>query len=105
MTLGSAATDPVVLWLNGGPGCSSLDGLFYEQGPLLVTPDGATLVRNNNRHPPIHPLLRFDSLPQLGYHSQHAVPGGTMAPVEWSSAFRTCESTCLPSYDFFFSLT
>jgi serine carboxypeptidase-like clade 2 len=27
-------------------GCSSLDGLFYEQGPLLVSSDGKTLVRN-----------------------------------------------------------
>ncbi|KAF9564252.1 alpha/beta-hydrolase [Agrocybe pediades] len=42
----SPETAPFTLWLNGGPGCSSMIGLFQENGPCKVNSDGATTVLN-----------------------------------------------------------
>jgi carboxypeptidase C (cathepsin A) len=39
---------PVVVWLNGGPGASSLAGLFMENGPFSVMSDGAAIATNHS---------------------------------------------------------
>ncbi|XP_077212802.1 serine carboxypeptidase 1-like [Tasmannia lanceolata] len=44
----NSSTLPLVLWLNGGPGCSSLGyGAMTELGPFRVASDGKTLYRND----------------------------------------------------------
>ncbi|XP_042426219.1 serine carboxypeptidase II-3-like [Zingiber officinale] len=43
----NSRSKPIVLWLNGGPGCSSLGyGAMEELGPFRVMSDGKTLYRN-----------------------------------------------------------
>uniref|UniRef100_A0A0E0KIL0 Uncharacterized protein n=1 Tax=Oryza punctata TaxID=4537 RepID=A0A0E0KIL0_ORYPU len=43
----SPSTDPVILWLTGGPGCSAFSGVVYEVGPMkyVLEPYNGSLPR------------------------------------------------------------
>jgi carboxypeptidase D len=55
-----------VIWLNGGPGCSSMDGALMELGPYRVTADG-TLIYNEGSWDEFANLLFVDNPVGTGF--------------------------------------
>ncbi|EIE22088.1 peptidase S10, serine carboxypeptidase [Coccomyxa subellipsoidea C-169] len=64
------AYDPVVLWLNGGPGCSSFDGFLFEHGPLRFklnnASNGLSITRNVGAWSQVANMLYLDSPAGVG---------------------------------------
>ena len=46
-SLDKPETDPIVIWFNGGPGCSSLLGFMNEHGPWVIEDDASTVTKND----------------------------------------------------------
>ena len=64
------SSEPLVLWLNGGPGASSLMGAFTELGPLIMSKekdDRITLVRNPYAWNNVASMLFFESPTGVGF--------------------------------------
>ncbi|XVF45172.1 hypothetical protein PTKIN_Ptkin02bG0183600 [Pterospermum kingtungense] len=61
-------TKPLVLWLNGGPGCSSFgNGAMLELGPFRVNPDGKTLSYNEYAWNKVANILFLESPAGVGF--------------------------------------
>ena len=64
---------PVILWLNGGPGCSSLDGLVYEHGPFRINAtDPTKLYRFDETWAKVGHMLYLESPLGVGYSYSNA---------------------------------
>jgi len=80
------AEAPVVLWLNGGPGSSSILGMMQEQGPLLINATGG-LMRNPYAWTKQANLLILESPGGVGYSYCAAMKtGGNCANTDISTA-------------------
>ncbi|XP_038610531.1 lysosomal protective protein-like isoform X1 [Tachyglossus aculeatus] len=63
---GNPATDPLVLWLNGGPGCSSMEGILEENGPYRIHSD-SFLYENPYSWNKVANILYLESPAGVGY--------------------------------------
>ena len=57
---------PLILWLNGGPGCSSLEGWATENGPLKLDSDG-NFIYNEYSWNLVANMLYIESPGNVGY--------------------------------------
>ena len=58
---------PLLIWFNGGPGCSSMLGLLTENGPCLVNQAGDGTNRNPHSWNEVGHVLFLDQPANVGY--------------------------------------
>ncbi|OAL38695.1 hypothetical protein AYO20_01901 [Fonsecaea nubica] len=89
--------DPVVLWLNGGPGCSSLTGLFLELGPSRIN-EKLQLVPNPYSWNDNASVIFLDQPVNVGYSYSSSSVSNTVAAGKDVYALLTLFFEQFPEY-------
>lgn len=91
------ANDPVILWLNGGPGCSSLLGLFFELGPSSID-ENLNPVNNPYSWNANASIIFLDQPVNVGYSYSSSPVTGTVAASKDVYAFLQLFFQQFPEY-------
>ena len=91
--LGPSNDPPLILWLQGGPGASSMMGMFQEFGPYIIA-SGDSVVRNEYAWTKLASVLVLESPTGVGFsYCQHQMsPGGKCHHNDTSTALLNLES-------------
>ncbi len=89
--------DPVVLWINGGPGCSSLTGLFLELGPASVD-ENLKIVQNPYSWNSNASVIFLDQPVNTGFSYSGSSVSNTIAAGKDVFALLTLFFTQFPEY-------
>ncbi|KJY01235.1 carboxypeptidase y like protein [Zymoseptoria brevis] len=89
--------DPVVLWLNGGPGCSSLTGLFMELGPSSIDKNGKTVFNPSSWNANAS-VIFLDQPVNVGYSYSGSAVSNTVAAGKDVYALLTLFFKQFPEY-------
>ncbi|KAG9554964.1 alpha/beta-hydrolase, partial [Aureobasidium melanogenum] len=71
------ASDEILIWLNGGPGCSSLEGLLQENGPFLWQYGTYAPVKNNYNWNNLTNTIWVEQPAGTGFSSKGSTPSAT----------------------------
>ncbi|EME46373.1 hypothetical protein DOTSEDRAFT_70394 [Dothistroma septosporum NZE10] len=71
------AKDEILIWLNGGPGCSSLEGLLQENGPFLWQYGTYKPVKNQWTWKNLTNVVWVEQPAGTGFSKKHGTPSAT----------------------------